>query len=177
MHRMSGTSILAFGGVEPRVADSVFVASGARLIGGVTIGADSSIWFNAVLRADEHSITIGSASNVQDNCTIHVTAPEHPAAIGNGVTIGHAAVLHGCTVADHCLIGMGAVLLDGCELEEYTMVAAGSVVPPGRRYPGGSLLLGAPARIVRPLTDAELRHLRAASEHYIDMARGYQGTR
>ncbi len=152
---------------------SVLLASGARLIGRVSVGADSSIWFNAVLRADEHAITIGSASNVQDNCSIHVTAPEYPAVIGDGVTIGHGAVLHGCTVADHCLVGMGAILLDGCELEENTMVAAGSLVPPGKRYPGGSLLLGTPARAVRPLTDDELQHIRAAAEHYIDMARGY----
>jgi len=173
MHRMSGTTVLAYGGTAPQVDESVLLAAGARLIGNVRVAADASIWFNAVLRADEHSISIGAATNVQDNCSIHVTAPDHPAVIGSRVTIGHGAVLHGCTVADHCLIGMGAILLDGCAVEEHTMVAAGALVPPGKRYPAGSLLMGAPARVARPLTEAEIQSIRAAAEHYIEIARSY----
>lgn len=175
MYRMPATSVLTYGDTSPEAGDSVLLASGARLIGNVSIGADSSVWFNAVLRADEDFIRIGSATNVQDNCVVHVTAPQHPVVVGNGVTIGHGAIVHGCTVADHCLIGMGAILLDGCAVEEDTIVAAGSLVPPGKSFPAESLLLGSPARAVRPLTDDELQSIRASADHYVAMARSYFG--
>ena len=135
----------------------------------------ASIWFGASLRGDVHWIHVGASSNVQDNATVHVSRGTHPCWIGTGVTIGHNAVVHGCTVEDDVLIGMGAVVLDGAVVGAGSLVGAGALVTGGTRIPPRSLVLGSPARVVRPLTEAEVERNRANAAHYVHMARMYRG--
>ena len=167
-------TILPFRGVRPRLHDSVFLAEGARVIGDVEIGADSSVWFNAVVRGDVCPIRIGERTNVQDNVTLHVTHDTGPLRIGDRVTIGHGAVLHACTVKERVLIGMGAVLLDDCVLEPHTLVAAGSLVRIGFTAPSGMLVAGVPAKVKRPLTDAERRTLDESPDNYVRYVAAYR---
>lgn len=167
-------TILPYRGVWPRLHESVFVADGARIIGDVEIGADSSVWFNAVVRGDVCPIRIGERTNVQDNVTLHVTHDTGPLIIGSRVTIGHNAVLHACTVKDGALIGMGAVLLDGCVIEERVLVAAGTVVRPGFVAPSGMLVAGIPAAVKRPLTEDELRNLDESPDNYMRYVATYR---
>ncbi|MEN1679594.1 MAG: gamma carbonic anhydrase family protein [Planctomycetota bacterium] len=167
-------TILPYQGVRPRLHESVFVADGARVIGDVTIAAGASVWFNAVVRGDVCPITIGELTNVQDNCTLHVTHDTGPLSIGDRVTIGHNAVLHACTVKDRVLVGMGAVLLDGCVIEPHTLIAAGSLVRPGFTSPAGSLVAGVPAEVKRPLTDAERRGIDESPDNYARYVAAYR---
>ncbi len=132
-------------GKKPRLGKNVFVAANATVIGDVTIGDFSSVWFNSVLRGDDHYIKIGRNTNVQDSCVLHGTADRFPLNIGDGVTIGHGCILHGCTLGDNCLVGMGAVVLDGAEIGEGCLVASGSVVLQGSRIEPGTLVAGIPA--------------------------------
>ncbi|QKW53816.1 gamma carbonic anhydrase family protein [Streptomyces buecherae] len=162
--------IAAFGGREPRVGAEVFVAPSSVVLGEVTLGAGSSVWYNAVLRADCGPITVGAGSNVQDNCTVHVD-PGFPVTVGERVTVGHNAVLHGCTVEDDCLIGMGATVLNGAVVGAGSLVAAQTLVPQGMRVPPGSLVAGVPAKVRRPLTADERAGMRANSAAYVDLAR------
>jgi carbonic anhydrase/acetyltransferase-like protein (isoleucine patch superfamily) len=167
-------TILPYRGVWPRLHESVFVAEGARIIGDVEIGADSSVWFNAVVRGDVCPIRIGERTNVQDNVTLHVTHDTGPLNIGSRVTIGHNAVLHACTVRDETLIGMGAVLLDGCVIEPRTLVAAGSLVRQGFVAPSGMLVAGIPAAVKRPLTEEELRNVLQSPDNYARYVAAYR---
>lgn len=167
-------TLLPYRGVWPRLHESVFVADGARIIGDVEIGADSSVWFNAVVRGDVCPIRIGERTNVQDNVTLHVTHDTGPLTIGSRVTIGHNAVLHACTVHDHALIGMGSILLDGCVIEERTLVAAGSLVRQGFVAPSGMLVAGVPAAVKRPLTDDELRNVLESPDNYARYVAAYR---
>jgi carbonic anhydrase/acetyltransferase-like protein (isoleucine patch superfamily) len=160
-------------GVRPALAPSVFVAESAAVIGDVAIGADSSVWFGTVVRGDVNTICIGAGTNIQDLCMVHVTGGRFPTVVGDRVTVGHRAILHGCTVRDGCLIGMGAIVLDDAEVGEGAMVGAGALVSPGARVPPGMLAVGVPARVVRPLTDAERVMLVDSAAHYIDLAREY----
>ncbi len=144
-----------------------------QLIGDVRIAADASIWFNTVVRADINTISIGERTNIQDGSVLHVTE-ELPVAIGTDVTVGHRAVIHACTVGDCCLIGMGAVLLDAAVIGRSSLVAAGSVVLPKSRVPDGSLVAGVPARVVRRLSDEEIRQIKDSALHYISYARQYR---
>ena len=155
------------------MAERVFVADGVRLIGDLEVGRDSSLWFNVVVRADVHYVRIGERTNIQDNSTVHVTSGEAPCVIGNDVTIGHNAIVHACTVEDLCLIGMGAVILDQAVIGAESLVGAGALVTQGKRFPPRSLIHGSPAKVVRSLTEAELRGLRESAEHYVSAARGY----
>lgn len=159
-------TILPFRGVWPRLHESVFLADGARVIGDVEIGADSSVWFNAVVRGDVCPIRIGQRTNVQDNVTLHVTHDTGPLHIADRVTIGHNAVLHACRVETGALIGMGAVLLDHCTIEAGAMVAAGSLVRTGFTAPTGMLVAGVPAVVKRPLTEVERRTLAESPDNY-----------
>jgi carbonic anhydrase/acetyltransferase-like protein (isoleucine patch superfamily) len=164
----------AFGGATPRVDPSVFLATGCVVVGDVEVGPGSSIWFGAVVRGDVNSIRIGARTNIQDQAVVHVTGGTHPTVIGDDVTVGHRAVLHGCTVKDRCLIGIGAIVLDGAVVGEEAMVGAGALVPPGMVVPPRVLVMGAPARVRRALGEAEVEGLRASAAHYVDYAERYQ---
>lgn len=151
----------------PEIDKTVFLASGVKIVGDVKIGADSSIWYNTVIRGDVHYVKIGSSTNVQDNSMLHVTNGKYPLNIGNKVTIGHAVKLHGCTLMDLCLIGIGAIILDGAMVEEKSMVAAGSVVKPNFIVPYGKLVAGVPAKVIRDLTNAELDEFEKSALRYV----------
>lgn len=173
MRLLPHATILPYRGQRPQLGHDVLVASGAQLIGALTVGAESSIWFNTVIRADVQPITIGARTNVQDNSTIHVTAKDGPCLIGNDVTIGHGTVLHACTIEDLCLIGMGAVILDKAVIRHGSIVGAGSVVTQGKDFPPRSMIIGSPARVVRQLTDEEYASLLHSARHYLEVSRQY----
>ncbi len=166
--------ISPFGEHHPRLGADVFVAPDARVIGRATLGAESSVWFGAIIRADGESVVVGRRSNLQDRVVVHVATDERPTHIGDDVTVGHAAVLHACSVGDRVLVGIGAIVLDGARLEDECMVAAGAVVPPGMRIPSRQLAVGAPARVVRDLHEHEIQHLRTSAERYVALARRYR---
>lgn len=166
-------SILSYHDVFPRIAEGVFIAPGAWVIGDVVIGERSSVWFNTVVRGDVHYIRIGSETCVQDNSTLHVTAVNYPLEIGNRVVIGHQATVHGCTIEDECMIGMGAVVLDGAKIGTGSIIAAGALLPPGFEVPAGSLVMGSPAVIRRKTGDADREMIRQSWRHYVDMAAEY----
>lgn len=161
-------------GLWPRLGNRVLVCPGAVLAGDVTVGEGVSIWYNAVLRGDLAAVVVGPGTNVQDGAVVHVDEG-YPAAIGAGVTIGHRAVIHGCTVGDGSLVGMGAVILTGARVGEEALVAAGSLVPEGRVIPPRTLALGVPARIVRELTPGELERLRRSATEYRSLAQDLLG--
>ncbi len=150
----------------PEIHHSVFMASGVKIIGNVKIDEFSSVWYNTVIRGDVHYISIGKLTNIQDCSMLHVTNGRFPLNIGNKVTIGHSVTLHGCTLKDLCLIGMGAIILDGAIAEENSMVAAGAVVTPGFRIPSGKLAAGVPAKLIRNLTESEIKDIDDSAERY-----------
>ncbi len=166
--------ILNYMGKGPRLHETVFVAEGAHVIGDVVVEKGSSIWFNAVVRGDVNSIRIGERTNVQDNTVIHVTYKKFPTVVASNVTIGHSAVIHGCTIEDLCLIGMGAILLDGCRIGDHSIVAAGCLVREGFVVPPGSLVAGVPAKVVRELRDDEIARLQVSAQHYVDYVSNYR---
>ncbi|MDZ4746523.1 MAG: gamma carbonic anhydrase family protein [bacterium] len=172
---MNGT-ILEYGGFTPLIHESVFVAHGAVILGDVQIGKDSSVWFNTVIRGDVHWIRIGERTNIQDLTMLHTTHKKHPLSIGNDVTVGHCAMLHGCTINDFALIGMHATVLDKAVVEKYSMVAAGAVVLEGFTVPEGTLVAGVPARVVRELTDEDRTKLEQSAQNYINYVASYRGT-
>ena len=165
----------SFLGRSPTLGREVFVAGSAAVIGDVTLGDGASVWYGASLRGDVHWIEVGPGSNVQDNATVHVSRGTHPCRIGAGVTIGHNAVVHGCTVEDDVLIGMGAVVLDGAVIGTGSIVGAGAVVTKDTEVPPRSLVLGTPARVVRPLAPEAVAANRANAQHYVRMSRMYLG--
>lgn len=166
--------IRAFRGKRPQIDESAFIADNATVIGDVVIGPRSSVWFGTVIRGDVHHIRIGAETSVQDNSVIHVTHDRFPTLVGDRVTIGHAVTLHGCTVRDLCIIGMGASVLDQAEIGERSIIGAGALVTPGTRIPPGHLAVGAPARVKRALTEAELRWLESSATHYVELAAAYR---
>ena len=159
-------------GVAPRLDEGAWAAPSADLIGDVRLAARASIWFGAVIRADNTPIILGEETNFQDGAIGH-SDPGAPLTIGARVTIGHQAILHGCTVADDCLIGMGAKVLNGAFLGPECLVGAGALITEGKRFEEGGLIVGVPARLVRPLTDAEKQGLRLSAAHYAEKARRY----
>lgn len=159
----------------PQIDSTVLVVPTATIIGDVVIGPESSVWFQTVVRGDVNFIRIGARTNIQDGSVVHVTLKTHPTIIGDDVTIGHNATLHGCTVGDRCLIGIGAILLDGVEIGADCMIAAGSVVTPGTVIPAGTLVMGAPARVKRELTTDEISQLKKSAENYIEYKKRYAG--
>lgn len=158
----------------PVVHESVFIAEGAKIIGDVQIGKDSSIWFNTVVRGDVHFIRIGERTNVQDNCVLHVTHERFPLRIGSNTTVGHGAIVHGATVGDYCLIGMGARVLDDAGIGSHCLVAAGAVILEGMKVPDGMLVAGVPARVKRPLTTEERQKLARSAQNYVDYVKLYR---
>lgn len=150
----------------PEIHESVFLASGVKIVGNVKIGKDSSVWYNSVIRGDVHYVKIGEMTNIQDCSMLHVTNGRFPLNIGNKVTIGHCVKLHGCTIEDLSLIGIGAIILDGAVVKEKSMVAAGAVVKPGFMVPSGKLAAGIPAKIVRDLSEDEMNDFERSAERY-----------
>lgn len=161
----------AFGDKRPLLDDSVWVAPGAAIIGDVEIGRDSSVFFGCVLRGDVHAIRIGERTNVQDQATVHVTADRFPTILGDEITVGHRAVVHGCTVEEGALIGIGAIVLDGAHVGRDALVAAGAVVRPGAEVPPETLYAGVPAKPVRKLEADEIRLQRERTLRYVETAR------
>jgi carbonic anhydrase/acetyltransferase-like protein (isoleucine patch superfamily) len=169
---MSKPQLIGLDGTVPAVADDAWVAPGASLIGAVRLAARASVWFGAVLRADGDAIEIGEGSNVQDGCVLH-TDPGFPVRMGSGVTVGHRAVLHGCTVEDDVLVGMGAVVLNGARIGRGSLVAAGAVVLEGVEVPPGSLVAGVPAKVRRSLSDEEVEGNRESARSYLALRQRY----
>ena len=159
--------------ILPKVHPTAYVDQSAQVIGDVEIGDESSVWMNVVIRGDVNTIRIGDRTNIQDGTVVHVMRGTHPTNIGNDVTVGHAAVLHGCTIRDRVLIGMGAMLLNGAEIGEDSIVAAGTLVPEGKTFPPRSLLMGRPAVLKRVLTDDEIATIRDYAERYIGYRTDY----
>jgi len=172
-------SIRNFGEKQPQIGPGVFVDDSAVVIGDVHLGENVSIWPGAILRGDIERIEIGAGTNIQDASVLHVThdGPHSPGGfalkIGSNVTVGHKVVLHGCTVGDYCLVGIGAIVMDGAVVEDEVMIGAGALVPPGKRLETGYLYVGAPARQARPLKDPEKEFLRYSAQHYIHLKDAY----
>lgn len=173
---MTGPTVVSFDDAEPTLADSAWLAPSATVIGDVTLGADASIWYGAVARADVAPITVGAGTNIQDNVTLHAD-PGFPLTVGANVSVGHNAVLHGCTIGDDSLIGMGAVVLNGARLGAHCLVAAGAVVLEGTEIPPRSLVAGVPAKVRRELTDDEIAHIGHNAEGYRALAGRHRGAR
>jgi gamma-carbonic anhydrase len=166
---LNENQLFNYDGLSPQIDESVFLASGAKVIGDVRIGKDSSVWFNCVIRGDIDYISIGSKSNIQDGTVIHVSK-SRPVIIGSKVTIGHKACIHGCVIEDCSLIGMNATVLDGAVVQTKSLVAAGSLVKQNFVVPTGKLVAGVPAKIVRDLTEDEMRYFEVSANHYVEYA-------
>ena len=158
---------------QPQIHSSAWVADSAQIMGAVTMGADASVWFGATVRGDTEHITIGEGANIQDGSVLHA---DHgmPLTVGKHVTVGHMVMLHGCTIGDESLIGIGAVVLNGAKIGRNCLVGAGSLVTEGKEFPDGSMIMGTPAKVVRQLTPEQIEGLRQSARHYIDNARRFQ---
>lgn len=167
--------IRTFQGIKPTIPKSCFIEATAAVIGDVVMGEQCSVWFNAVIRGDVHHIRIGERTNVQDLCMLHVTHDTHPLIVGNDVTIGHHVVLHGCTIQDRVLVGMGAIIMDGAVIGEDSVVGAGALVTEGTVVPPRSLILGSPAKVKRPVTAQELNWIKESAGNYVKYAGQYMG--
>lgn len=166
-------AIITLGKNRPSLGKDVFVAPTATVIGDVVIGDQSSLWFGTVVRGDCYPIRIGARTNIQDNAVVHVTGGKAAATIGDDVTVGHLALVHGCTIGSRCLVGMGSIVLDGAIIEDECFVAAGALVPPRMRVPPRSLVMGSPAKVVRTLGDSDLEQIRESAALYVGYARDY----
>ena len=165
--------LIALDGSAPEVADDAWVAPTAVLVGRVRLGSGSSAWYGAVLRGDGEQITVGAGSNVQDGCVVHAD-PGFPATIGDGVVVGHNAVVHGCEVGDRCLVGMNATVMNGAKIGEGSIVAAGALVPEGKEFPPRSLIVGTPAKRVREVTEAQTEDVARGARTYVERAKSHR---
>lgn len=166
-------TIYELGGVRPTIGEGVFVAPNASVIGDVVIGESSSVWFGVVVRGDVFPIRIGARTNIQDNSVVHVTGGKTMTTIGDDVTVGHSAIVHGCKIGSRCLIGMGSIVLDGAVIEDECFIAAGALVPPGMRVPSRSMVMGRPGKVVRPVKPEELDAIEHAARDYVRNARAF----
>ena len=166
-------TVRGYAGKRPRIGKGVFLAETCAVIGDVEIGDESSVWYSTVLRGDVMSIRIGARTSLQDGTVVHVTSEELGTTVGNDCTIGHSVILHACTIEDSCLIGMGSTILDGARIGRGSLVGAGALVTPRTEIPAGSLVLGAPARVVRPVHPNEREQIEYAAGVYIELARRY----
>ncbi|HET9529681.1 MAG TPA: gamma carbonic anhydrase family protein [Blastocatellia bacterium] len=165
--------IRSYKGIKPKIAATAFIEASAQIIGDVEIGEHSSVWFNCVIRGDVHKIRIGHSTNVQDGTIIHVTSGRFPTSIGNYVTVGHGVVLHGCTVKDRSLVGIGSIILDDVTIGEESLIAAGSLLTPGMVVPPRSLVMGSPAKVRREVTEEEIARIDMHWRHYIEYKASY----
>lgn len=157
--------IIEYENIKPQIDESCFVADSAEIIGRVNIGKNSSVWYGCIIRGDENTIDIGKNTNIQDGTVIHISK-EHQTEIGDYVTVGHKAIVHACKIGNNVLVGMGAILLDGVEIEDDVLIGAGSIVTPGKVIPRGSLVLGSPAKVIRELSEEEIKHLKQSAIDY-----------
>lgn len=169
--------IRAYRGALPQIAPSAYVDDSAHVIGNVAIGERASVWPNCTIRGDVNSITIGDETNIQDNSTLHCDEGLFPLVIGNGVTVGHQAMLHGCTIEDECLIGIAAVVLNGARIGKGSVVAAAALVPEGATIPPYSLAMGVPAKVRRGITLDEAERFRLNTQHYVELSKIYRAER
>ena len=166
--------IKIFQNVAPKIHETAYIAETATVIGDVEIGAESSVWFNSILRGDVNFIRIGARTNIQDSTIIHVSSKKHPTILEDEITVGHRATLHGCYVESGCLIGIGAIILDGARIGENSLVAAGALITPNTIVPPRSLVLGSPARVKRELTDQEIYNQKSLWQNYVLLLRAYK---
>ncbi|MDR7149113.1 carbonic anhydrase/acetyltransferase-like protein (isoleucine patch superfamily) [Hydrogenophaga palleronii] len=166
-------AIYELDGVAPRMAESAWVADSAQVMGNVVLSEDSSVWFGATLRGDTETITVGRGSNVQDGSVMHADIG-YPLTVGENVTIGHMVMLHGCTIGDESLIGIGATVLNGSVIGKNCLVGAGSLVTEGKTFPDGSMIMGSPAKVVKTLTPEQIEGLRRSAQHYVENAQRYR---
>ena len=162
-----------FRGIQPNIGSRTFIEDTAIIIGDVTVESESSIWFHSVVRGDVHYIKIGSRTNIQDLSLLHVTHDTHPLVVGDNVTVGHRVILHGCTIKNRVLVGMGAILMDGVTIEEDCIIGAGALITEGITIPPRSLVLGSPARIKRPLTEQEISWIQESADNYVRYSQEY----
>lgn len=165
--------IRIYKGIKPKIAATAFIEASAQVIGDVEIGEQSSVWFNCVIRGDVYHVRIGHSTNIQDGTIIHVTNGRFPTIIGNYVTVGHGVMLHGCTIKDRSLIGIGSIVLDNVVIGEESFIAAGSLVTPGTVIPPRSMVMGSPARVRREVTEDEIARIDIHWRHYIDYKNNY----
>ncbi|RMG19188.1 MAG: gamma carbonic anhydrase family protein [Deltaproteobacteria bacterium] len=161
-------------GIEPSIAEDAYVHPAATVIGRVRVGPRASIWPGAVLRGDDGPITIGAETSIQDNAVAHITGGRSETVIGDRVTVGHGAILHGCRVDDDVIVGMGSILMDNAHISEWSIVGAGALVPPGKRFPPGVLILGSPARVARELSEEERRWIAHSWKVYLELGERYR---
>ncbi|MEQ8733756.1 MAG: gamma carbonic anhydrase family protein [Rhodospirillaceae bacterium] len=167
-------TIVPWNGVRPTIDASAFIASNATVIGDTHIGAEASIWFNVVLRGDVNFIRVGARTNIQDGTVVHVSSKDHPTIIGDDVLIGHMAMIHACTLEDHCFVGMSATVMDGAIVEQGAMVAAGALVAPGKRVATGQLWAGTPAKYIRDVSAEEAASFPTQIQRYVDLGQKYK---
>ena len=165
--------IKQFERIKPKLGRDVYISESATVIGDVILGNEVNIWFGAVLRGDMHYIRVGSRSNIQDNAVVHVTTAVSPATIGKNVTVGHGAIIHGCTIEDNCMIGMGSVVMDDAVVGAGSLIGAGALVPPNMKIQPKSLVVGTPGKVVRKVTDEEYQMIIDRPQEYIDLAEQY----
>ncbi len=165
--------VRSYKGIWPKLGDRVYVDESAQVIGDVELGDHASVWMNAVIRGDVHSIRIGPYSNIQDNCVVHVFKEKHPTLVADHVTVGHSVTLHGCRVDSYCLIGMGSTILNDAHVGEGSIVAAGTLVPEGMHIPPKSLVMGVPGRVRRVVTDEEREGIGRYASNYVDYKESY----
>lgn len=166
-------NLIPYKGITPKIHKDVFLANGVYVTGDVTIGSHSNIWFNTVIRGDVHPITIGEYTNIQDNSTVHV-AYDHPAVIGDYVTVGHGVILHACHVGNNCLIGMGAIVLSYAEIGENCIIGANSLITEHKKIPPNSLVMGSPGKVVRTVTQEEIEAIRISALRYVEESEHYR---
>ena len=167
-------SVLKFNKKKPQISRDCFLAPNSMVIGDVEVGSCSSVWFGTVIRGDVMHIRIGNETNIQDNSVVHVTKDKNPTIVGNNVTIGHSVTLHGCTVKDHVLVGIGSIVMDQVDIEEWSIIAAGSVVKPGTKIPSGKLWGGLPAKEIRDINEGEKQWIRDLAHNYVKLSREYK---
>lgn len=165
-----------FAGTRPQIHETAWVAPGAQIIGDVVLGAESSVWYNCVLRGDVERIIVGARSNIQDGSVVHVTRKRHGTEIHDDVLIGHMALIHGCVLESHSFVGLGSIVMDACVIETDGMLAAGSLLPPGKRIGKAELWTGRPARFTRPLTPEYIARNRAGAAGYVELARQHRAS-